>query len=87
MKQIEALTAAADGLTPSDEDMFDLDPDESAGTAAAMESARRSDDMATLRIGILNAITKATEIWSADAEMAGVSLTVFQHRHKQCNMA
>jgi hypothetical protein len=52
MHQLQALTACADGLTPAEEDMFDLDPDATASTARSLEEhlvARYRDGNGELR--------------------------------------
>jgi len=70
---METLTACANGLTPSDEDMFDLDPEETATTSRSLEASRHEPEMAKLREGILKAVSRVIEIWGNDIEIASVS--------------
>ncbi len=81
MKQLEALTACADGLTPSDEDMFDLEPEKSAGTVAAMETVRQDPRMMALRERMISALSRAIGIWSMDSEMGSVSQSAHDADH------
>jgi hypothetical protein len=73
MQQLETLTACANGLTPSDEDMFDLEPEETASTSRALETCRQDERLVKLREGILQTVSKVIEIWGADVEVASVS--------------
>jgi hypothetical protein len=73
MQQMETLTACANGLTPSEEDMFDLDPEDTVSTSLALELSRQHADVAKLRGGILQAVSRVIEIWGADVEVASVS--------------
>jgi hypothetical protein len=73
IQQMETLTACANGLTPSDEDMFDLDPEETATTSRSLETSRHDPEMAKLREGILQAVSRVIEIWGNDIEIASVS--------------
>lgn len=74
MQQLETLTACANGLTPSDEDMFDLEPEETASTSRALEMCRQDSRLVRLREGILQTVSKVIEIWGADVEVASVSV-------------
>jgi hypothetical protein len=73
MQQLETLTACANGLTPSDEDMFDLEPEETATTSLLLEQSRQNGDLVKLRTELLEAVTKILEIWGGDIEVASVS--------------
>lgn len=70
MQQLQALTACAIGLTPSDEDMFDPEPEDTAKMAAAIETARSDPRLQRLRDSVLQSVSAAMEIWSSDTEMA-----------------
>jgi hypothetical protein len=73
MHQLQALTASANGLTPAEEDMFDLDPDATADTARNLETIRNDSRLQQLRDRILRAVSRVMETWSQDTEMATVS--------------
>jgi hypothetical protein len=77
MQQLETLTACANGLTPSDEDMFDLEPEETALTSRALETCRQDERLVRLREGILQTVSKVIEIWGADVEVASVSVVSY----------
>lgn len=70
MQQLQALTACVTGLTPSEEDMFDPEPEDTAQAAAAIEAVRQDPRLVELRDAILTHSTAAMEIWSSDSEMA-----------------
>lgn len=73
MHQLQALTACANGLTPAEEDMFDLDPDATASAARSLEITRHDSRLQQMRDRILHSVSKVMDIWSQDAEMATVS--------------
>ncbi|KAJ9120790.1 hypothetical protein QFC22_002724 [Naganishia vaughanmartiniae] len=70
MHQLQALTACANGLTPAEEDMFDLDPDATAGTARTLEEVRLDSGLQHVRSRILQCVSRVMDIWSQDTEMA-----------------
>lgn len=70
MQQLQALTACAIGLTPSEEDMFDPEPEDTAKHAAAISAARDDPRLQRLRENMLQSVSAVMEIWSADTEMA-----------------
>jgi hypothetical protein len=74
MHQLQALTACANGLTPAEEDMFDLDPDATADTARTLEATRGDSRLQQIRERILQAVSRVMETWSQDAEMATVGI-------------
>jgi hypothetical protein len=72
---MNALAACFKGLSPSDDDMFDLDDgDETTDKAAAVAAARSDPTMLSLRGRIESAITAVVQVWSGDAEVADVSV-------------
>jgi hypothetical protein len=73
MHQLQALTACANGLTPAEEDMFDLDPDATASTARNLEATRNDPRLQQIRDRILQAVSRVMNTWSQDTEMATVS--------------
>ncbi|KAJ9116745.1 hypothetical protein QFC20_000680 [Naganishia adeliensis] len=70
MHQLQALTACANGLTPAEEDMFDLDPDATASTARSLEATRNDPRLQQIRNRILHAVSRVMDTWSQDTEMA-----------------
>lgn len=75
MHQLQALTACANGLTPAEEDMFDLDPDATADTARNLEVTRSDTRLHQTRDRILRAASRVMETWSQDTEMATVGMS------------
>ncbi|KAJ9108122.1 hypothetical protein QFC19_002589 [Naganishia cerealis] len=75
MHQLQALTACANGLTPAEEDMFDLDPDATAGTARNLEEVRLDTGLQHIRNRILQCVSRVMDIWHQDTEMSIVLST------------
>ncbi len=71
IQQIEALTACGKGLTPPEEDMFDLEPDATAASARAVQDARPA--VQDLRDTIIGYIKDTVQTWPADVEIGDVT--------------
>lgn len=84
MHQLQALTACANGLTPAEEDMFDLDPDATASSARSLEVTRNDPRLQQVRNRILHGVSRVMDTWSHDTEMATVSLK--RHLSSFCSM-
>lgn len=68
VQALSSLTAAYKGLTPSDDDMFELDaPEVDIGPAQA------DSRMVALRLKIETAIQSVVVVWNGDSEVADVS--------------
>lgn len=70
IQQIEALTACGKGLTPPEEDMFDLEPDDTAANARAVQEARPA--LHEVREAIVSCVRDTLYTWPADVEIGDV---------------
>jgi hypothetical protein len=73
VQQIQALTACGRGLTPPEEDMFDLDPDATVAVAKEVEETRHTPALQVLRDRMIALIRGVMETWPVDAEIGDVS--------------
>jgi hypothetical protein len=67
---MNGLAACFKGLSPSDDDIFDLE--EKAGDEEAVAAAREDLRMVSLRRRIEQAITSVVQVWNGDGEVADV---------------
>ncbi len=74
IQAINAMTACFKGLSPSDDDIFDLSDEQDDGTDKqdAVEAIRRSDRMVALRARIQSAIAGLVQVWHGDGGAADV---------------
>lgn len=76
VQTMNALTASFKGLSPSDEDIFDLvDETEGIDKDEAVKAIRDALPMQQMRGSIEQAIAGVVQVWNGDAEVADVSLT------------
>lgn len=78
VQTLAALTASFRGLSPSDDDIFDLSDDgpTSEEKSAAIELARSDPRMVSLRSRIEEAVKGVVEVWDGDGEVADVCLAL-----------
>ena len=76
-QQLQIITGVARGLTRTNESLliFDDSPDVKR-EAEAMSHARDDPRVVQLREGILDAVSKTVDLWSTDATIGNVSLSV-----------
>lgn len=79
VQTLSALTASFRGLSPSDDDIFDLSEDgpSSEEKTAAINLAREDPRMVNLRSRIEEAVKGVVEVWNGDGEVADVSREAF----------
>ena len=68
------MTACFKGLSPSDDDIFDLADEEDDGTSKqdAVNTARLHDGMLALRTRIERTVAGVVQVWRGDGEVADV---------------
>jgi len=70
---VNCLAACFKGLSPSDDDIFDLDTEEEElRREQGIRAAREDERMIRLRLQIEDAISRVVQIWQGDADMADV---------------
>lgn len=74
IQAITALTACFKGLSPSDDDIFDLADVDDDGTDKqdAVDAIRDHSHLIALRIRIEGAVNGVVQVWSGDGEVADV---------------
>ena len=75
IQNLSALTACFKGMSPNDDDIFDLDEAPEENTEA-IETAREDDGLVHLRAGLEQAIAKTVEGWNGDGEIGDVGFPV-----------
>jgi len=75
---MSALTASFKGLSPSDDELFDLSDDGLSmdDKAAAVKLARDDERMSRLRSRIEELVGRVVQVWNGDGEAADVSLAI-----------
>lgn len=75
VQAIGAMTACFKGLSPADDDIFDLTEGSDDGTDKqdAIDAARQDERMIALRQRIERAVARVIQVWSGDGEVADVS--------------
>ena len=73
------MTACFKGLSPSDDDIFDLADEEDDGTSKqdAVNTARVHDRMLALRTRIECTVARVVQVWRGDGEVADVRRSNF----------
>ena len=76
VQSLNCLTACFKGLSPSDDEMWDLNEDEEAveGRKRQTEEVRGDARIMELRGGIESALGSLVSVWNGDSEVADVSL-------------
>ena len=76
VKSMSALTACFRGLSPNDDDMFDLESDDTSEERDKAVAAVRDDPvLVSLRHRIESAIQSVVQVWNGDSDVAEVSWT------------
>lgn len=70
---MNSLAASFKGLSPSDDDMFDLAEDDEATKERAILQTRNDPRLVDLRRRIEEAIRASVSVWDGDSEVADVS--------------
>lgn len=75
VQTISALTASFKGLSPSDDDIFDLSDEgpSSEEKEEAIRAARQDPRLSALRAKIEDAVKGVVSVWNGDGEVAEVS--------------
>ncbi|RXK39632.1 hypothetical protein M231_03134 [Tremella mesenterica] len=77
---LHALTACFKGLTPSDDDIFDLtDDDELEQKEIAVKRLRMDQRMFGLRLRIEQVVEGAVQVWNGDGEIADALSSLVKH--------
>lgn len=75
VQAMNSLAASFKGLSPSDDDMFDLSDDDDGDKDLAVAQAREDPRLVNLRQSIEQAIGGVVNVWDGDSEVADVRVS------------